>query len=254
MKPLIQSLILLCACCVLAVQGPRPAQAQQPAKKKLRIVFFGAHCDDNETGAGGLMATLAKAGHEVISAYGTTYRGNRKINDEPEDIVRRRESTAACKILGATPKFFDYAHENLWADPPTLKTVSAWFEQVEPDIVVAHWPLDSHPNHHVVSSLTWLCYKPKGGWNLYFYEVLTDEQSLGFRAELYLDIEPVRDIKKKAIECIKSQSDWNLWQSHEKMHCRRGAECGVEHAEAYFLVEAKPDCPLLPVQFLPKKN
>jgi hypothetical protein len=34
------------------------------------------------------------------------------------------------------------------------------------------------------------------------------------------------------------------------MQQNRGAECGVKDAEAYFLVEAKPGSPLLPVKFL----
>jgi hypothetical protein len=38
------------------------------------------------------------------------------------------------------------------------------------------------------------------------------------------------------------------------MHRDRGVQCGVPYAEAYTLVEAKPDCPLLPVQFLSKRH
>jgi LmbE family N-acetylglucosaminyl deacetylase len=40
--------------------GPRPAE-----KKKLRVVVFGAHPDDPESGYGGLIG-VTKAGHEVI--------------------------------------------------------------------------------------------------------------------------------------------------------------------------------------------
>jgi len=249
------------------------------ANRRLRVVIFGAHCDDPETGCGGLVTLLTQAGHEVLLAYATTFRGERKIGNEPEDIVRRRESTAACRILGATPKFFDWAHEDLFADPAAVRTVSKWLKQVAPDIVVVHWPLDTHPNHHVISSLVWQCYdhggqvwgqppasgpapteEPSGvGWNLYFYEVNTftehrDLETLGFQPTLYLDIGKVRDIKKKAVDCFKSQAQYNLWEVQDNMHRRRGAECGVAYAEAYFLVEAKKGCPLLPVKFLPAKR
>ena len=99
-----------------------PIQADTAvAKQKLRVVVFGGHPDDPESGAGGLVAMLTRAGHEVICAYGTSFRGDRKINGEPEGVVRRREATAACKLLNATPKFFDYAHEKLFADGPTLE-------------------------------------------------------------------------------------------------------------------------------------
>ena len=37
------------------------------------------------------------------------------------------------------------------------------------------------------------------------------------------------------------------------MQHNRGAECGVQDAEAYVLVEAKKGCPLLPVKVMPKR-
>jgi LmbE family N-acetylglucosaminyl deacetylase len=229
-----------------------PAQAGDEPARKLRVVVFGGHPDDPESGAGGLIATLAMQGHEVLCAYGTTFRDDRRFFDRPEAEVRREEAVAACKVLGATPKFFPYAHEKLVADENTLKAVSSWLDEVKPDIVVTHWPLDTHPNHHVVSSLVWQCYKRKGGWNLYFFEVMTGQRTIAFQPELYLDIGPVRDAKKQALDEHRSQGPGEIWEAHEKMHRRRGAECGVAFAEAYSLVEAKQGGSLLPVKFLRK--
>ncbi len=238
---------------VLSLVFSTPAPAHEIARQKLRVVVFGGHPDDPETGCGGLIAQLTEAGHDVRVAYGTCFRGDRKLGGEPEAIVRRREATAACKILGATPKFFDYAHEKIEASPATLAAVSAWLNEVHPDIVVTHWPLDIHENHHVVSSLVWQCYQRRGGWNLYFFEVMTDQQTLGFHPELYLDIGKVHSTKKTACYCHESQKPDEFWAVHEAMHRRRGLECGVETAEAYTLVEAKPGCALLPLAFLNKK-
>jgi LmbE family N-acetylglucosaminyl deacetylase/esterase/lipase len=239
---------------VLAILGmPLPASGgPDPPAKKLKVVVFGGHPDDPESGAGGLVALLTRQGHEVILAYGTAFRGDRKFFDRPEADVRREEATAACKVLSATPKFFPYAHEKLVADEPTLQAVASWLDEVKPDIVVTHWPLDTHPNHHVISSLVWQSYKRKGGWNLYFFEVMSDQQTIAFRPELYLDIGPVREAKKRALDEHKSQEPGSIWEVHQRMHRRRGAECGVGFAEAYSLVEAKDGCPLLPVTFLAK--
>jgi LmbE family N-acetylglucosaminyl deacetylase/dienelactone hydrolase len=234
----------------IALISTIPAQAGDGPAGRLRIVVFGGHPDDPESGAGGLIATLAGQGHEVLCAYGTAYRGDRRFFGRPEAEVRREEATAACKVLGATPKFFPYAHETLVADEATLEEVSAWLEAVKPDIVVTHWPLDTHPNHHVVSSLVWRCYRRQGGWNLYFFEVMTDQQTIAFEPGLYLDIGPVREIKKRALDEHRSQEPGAIWSAHERMHRRRGAECGVEFGEAYSLVEAKQGCTLLPVKFL----
>lgn len=231
-----------------------PAEAGEAPSKKLRVVVFGAHCDDPESGAGGLITLLTQAGHEVIVGYATCFRGERKFFDRPEAEVRREEAAAACKVMGATPKFFPYAHEKLVADPATVKVVSEWLAEVNPDIVVTHWPMDTHPNHHTTSSLVWQCYQRPGGWNLYYFEVMTNQQSLGFQPQLYLDIGSVRAIKKDACFCHKSQRPQGWWAVHERMHTNRGAECGVQYAEAYSLVEAKPGRPLLPVPFLPKRQ
>ena len=231
-----------------------PAEAGEAPSKKLRVVVFGGHPDDPESGAGGLIALLSQTGHEVICGYATCFRGERKFFDRPEAEVRREEATAACKVLGATAKFFPYAHEKLLADEATVKVVSEWLAEVQPDIVVTHWPLDTHPNHHVTSSLVWHCYRRADGWNLYFFEVMTDRQTLGFHPGLYLDVKRVRETKKQACFCHQSQHPEGWWAVHEQMHRRRGTECGVEHAEAYSLVEAKPGCTLLPVQFLPRRH
>lgn len=152
--------------------------------------------------------------------------------------------------MGARPRFFDYAHEKLVADAATRDEVAAWLKAVAPDVVVTHWPLDMHPNHHVASSLIWQCYERQGGWNLYFFEVMTGSQTLGFRPEFYLDLAPVLQKKKACLEAHASQNPSSIWAAHEKMHIARGAECGVERAEAYSLLEAKPGGKLLPVQWL----
>src|SRR4051794_27019101 len=85
-----------------------PVQAGDEPAQRLRVVVFGGHPDDPESGAGGLIATLARQGHEVICAYGTAFRGGRRFFDRPEAEVRRAEATAACNTLGAKPKFFPY--------------------------------------------------------------------------------------------------------------------------------------------------
>lgn len=257
-------------------QARQAASGPQKPTKKLRIVFLGAHCDDNEVCAGGLMRMLADQGHEVISAYGTTFRRGRMFDGKPEDEVRRAESIAACKLLGAKPHFFPFAHEDLenpLADAKTLAQMAAWLNEMKPDIVVTQWPIDTHPNHRSAAEAALAAYrhsthvwgkepavagKQEPSWNLYFYEVSPfmkwdDIETMNFRPDVYLDIGKVYDLKKQVVETFKSQASYNLWGEQEKLHRYRGKECGVEYAEAYFLVEPKPGCPLLPVPLLPAR-
>jgi LmbE family N-acetylglucosaminyl deacetylase len=254
MKKLLRRLLL--ACCFLAIALPGPANSGSDTKpaRKLRVVVLGAHPDDPESGCGGLIARLTKDGHEVTCGYMTCFRGDRKIGKEPEAKVRRREATTACEILGAKAHFFDYAHEKLVADAETLEAVAAWLKKVDPDVVVTHWPLDTHPNHHVTSSLVWQCYLRESRWGLCFFEVMTGQQSLNFRPDLYLDIDSVRELKQRALDCHRSQNPDAIWEAHEAMHRRRGAECNVERAEAYVCAESKKERPTLPLSFqTPKK-
>jgi LmbE family N-acetylglucosaminyl deacetylase len=219
------------------------------------VAVLSAHPDDPLWGAGGLMALLSRNGHEVLSVYGTSFRGDRKIGEEPEAVVRRREAVASCRAVGAVPTFFGFSHEDFRAGPETLKAVSSWLEQTKPDIVVTHWPLDSHENHHAMASLVWQCYKPQGGWNLYFYEV--GRQTEGFRPDLFLDVEDVLAAKLDGLDCheaslraISRPQPGENRRVVEDLLRRRGAECGVARAEAFTLVQAKEGCPLLPVPFL----
>jgi LmbE family N-acetylglucosaminyl deacetylase len=234
------------AFCLLAL-GAAPAQ---DAPKKLRVVVFGAHTMDPELACGGLIALLRRGGHEVILAYSATFRGDLKIGDEPQGVVHRREATDACKILDVTPKFFPYANEKLIADDATVKEVAAWLDEVKPDIVVTHWPLDSHPNHHVTNSLVWQNYKWQGGWNLYFFEIMGGQQTQIYAPDLYLDIGSVVAVKKDACFAYPTHPPERPWGVHDAMQKRRGAECGVTDAEAYVLLNPKKGSALLPVTFL----
>jgi len=259
---LILRFLAILAIVTIGLRYPQPtaltcladAAEGEAAAKRLLVVVFGSHPDDPESGCGGLIANLTKEGHEVFVGYATCFRGDRKLGGEPEAQVRRREATAACKVLGATPHFFDYAHEKLAADEATLAAVASWLKELHPDIVVTHWPLDTHENHHVTSSLVWQTYLREKSWTLYFLEVMTDRQTLHFRPDLYLDIADVREQKKDACLAHQSQKPEEFWAVHEDMHRRRGEECGVRFAEAYLLAEPLPGKPLLPVPFLKKKS
>jgi LmbE family N-acetylglucosaminyl deacetylase len=250
-------LVLLLGGCLLSGPVPHTGADQHPQTgkdKKLRVVVFGAHPDDPESGCGGLIALLTRGGHEVVVAYATCFRGQRKVGSQPEAVVRRREATEACRLLGARPHFFGYAHEKLTADAATLQAVSAWLKGVKPDVVVTHWPLDTHLNHHVTSSLVWQCYTQGAPWGLYFFEVMTDQQTLGFRPELYLDVEPVYALKKKALGRHQSQQPEGIWKAHDLMSRRRGAECGVTYAEGYVRAAPAQGRPALPLAFLGRKK
>ena len=83
--------------------------------------------------------------------------------------------------------------------------------------MITHWPIDTHENHAAVYGLVWRCYKQsKGGWNLYLYEIETGGESLAFQPQLYLDIAPVKDLKKQVIDIYKSQGPAKIWRYNKR--------------------------------------
>lgn len=247
-------LVFRCTGCLIAAAALAAfCDSARPDSMSLRVAVLGAHPDDPESGAGGLIAMLTNAGYHVDIGYMVCYRQGRTYFGRPEAEVRREEATAACAILGATPKFFDYSAENLPVNATTVAAVSTWLNAVDPDIVVAHWPQDTHPDHVAAGEIARQCYANQGtsgGWNLYQFEVNTGLQTLGFTPNLYLDIGDVRSTKQQAVYCHTSQDPALIWQQDVQMQRNRGAECGVQYAEAYSLLEARPGCALLPVQFI----
>ena len=81
-----------------------------------------------------------------------------------------------------------------------------WLEEVKPDIVLTHWPIDTHENHAAVYGLVWQMLQALArGWNLYLqWKIETGAESLAFQPQLYFDIGPVRDLKMKVIDIYKS--------------------------------------------------
>ena len=66
MRSPITSLLLIVSLSTTALERVAHAGGADEPDKKLKVVVFGGHPDDPESGAGGLIATLTRQGHEVI--------------------------------------------------------------------------------------------------------------------------------------------------------------------------------------------
>ena len=83
---------------------------------------------------------------------------------------------------------------------------------------------------------------------------MTDRQTQLFRPDLYFDIESVRDLKKKELDRHQSQRPDAIWEAHDAMHRRRGAECGVTYAEGYVQASQRQGRLAIPLSVLsPRK-
>ena len=117
---------------------------------KLDILAFGAHPDDVELGAGGILATHASAGKKVGIVDLT--RGEMGTRGTPE--LRDVEAAEAAKILGCVVR------ENLRMpdgqvgyDHESQLLVAKMVRKYQPDIVIMNAPTDRHPDHGRASRL-----------------------------------------------------------------------------------------------------
>jgi LmbE family N-acetylglucosaminyl deacetylase len=224
----------------LAVSSPMlaaEAVAQPPAAKRpLHIVCVGAHPDDPESGCGGTLARYAAAGHRVTVLYLT--RGEAGIPGKTHQeaaAIRTAEAEAACRILGAKPLFAGQIDGATEVTPQRTTGFTALLLADPPDVVLTHWPLDTHPDHQAAGLLALRASQTQGGrFPLYFFEVNYGYQTTGFQPTDYVDITSVREKKKVALFAHRSQDGEAIYREHhEIMESFRGREFGVAAAEAF---------------------
>jgi LmbE family N-acetylglucosaminyl deacetylase len=223
----------------LALAGhaePAAAQPLTPPASPLSVVCVGAHPDDPESGCGGTLARYSASGHRVTVLYLT--RGEAGIPGKSHAeaaVIRTAECEAACKLLGATPAFAGQVDGATEVNRERARQLAERLTDARPDLVFTQWPLDTHPDHQAASLLTLRAYlASRRRFPLYFYEVNSGSQTLGFTPNVYLDITPTRDRKQAALFAHKSQDGERIYRvHHEPMELFRGRELGVAAAEAF---------------------
>jgi len=203
------------------------------------VVCVGGHPDDPETGCGGTLAAYAELGHRATVLYLT--RGERGIAGRSLSeaaAIRTAEATEACRILGARPIFAGQIDGDTEVGSTRAAELARLLEAESPDVVFTHWPLDTHPDHQAASLLTfraWLSARRR--FALYFFEVNTGHQTMGFAPTDYVDVTARREKKKGALLAHRSQHGDAILRDHvEVMETFRGREVGVAAAEGFVRV------------------
>lgn len=206
------------------------------AGKKLRIVVVGGHPDDPESGCGGTIALHTSLGHEVTILYLT--RGEAGIEGKTHQqaaAIRTAESEKACTLLGARPLFAGQIDGDTELNRPRYSEFHRILESVNPDVVLTHWPVDSHRDHRAASLLTYDAWLEGGKkFALYYYEVDAGEQTQIFQPTHYVDITQTESRKRGACFAHASQQpETTFYVLHDMMNRFRGMECGVKYAEGF---------------------
>ncbi len=217
---------------VLSVATTFPIPDAVFVKKK--ILCVGGHPDDPESGCGGTLARLAGVGHTVKAVYLTTGEAGIPGKSHAEAaVIRRKEAEAACKILNVDPLFFGQVDGASVLDNVAVEKMRELFRTEKPDVVFAHWPLDTHKDHQIASLMTTQMLN-EHVFTLYFFEVCTGMQTMGFHPTDYVDITTTQEQKRKALYCHISQDPPGIYGcGHAAMEEFRGREMGAKAGEAF---------------------
>ncbi len=240
----------------------------------MNVLAFGAHPDDVDLYAGGLVAGLARRGARVTIVDLTA--GELGTRGTPE--IRATEAAAAARALGVTGRECLGLPDGglVGTDAAQTRAVVEAFRRVRPELVLAPWDEDLHPDHRETAILVrrarflarvsrW----PADGEPFRPGPVLFYEQKIAFEPDLVVDIGADLEAKRAAIRAFATQffrdpdegsgSD-NLAATeisdpafHETLEARarvHGARIGVTWGEGY--KRAEPQAVFDPSDLFPE--
>jgi LmbE family N-acetylglucosaminyl deacetylase len=219
-----------------------------PPPGKLNVVCVGAHPGDPEFGCGGTMARYSDAGHNVTFLYLTRGEaGDPTKTYEQSAALRTKEAEEACRALKVTPKFAGQIDGNTVVSNEKNEQMLKLLQELQPHIVFTHWPVDAHMDHQASGLLTltaWVRMKKK--FDLYFYEVNSGSETMGFSPTDYVDITSVQQKKHEAMFAHKTQDPQTTYDTFFKaMETFRGLEAGVKAAEAFIHFNGENRLPVI---------
>lgn len=199
----------------------------RPADAPLSVLVIGAHPDDIEIGAGGLLLALAenRARIRYVVLTGTAER-----HAEARDA-------AASFLPGAdiTVSLHDLPDTRLPAVWATVKDLLAEVARsFTPDLVIAPSPGDAHQDHRTVAEIVPTIFRDQPYLG---YELPKWDGDLG-RPSVYHPMEDhIARLKVELLhKCYPSQRGKDWWDDEVFLGLARlrGMECRARYAEAFF--------------------
>lgn len=226
-----------------------------------RILALHAHPDDIEFQCAGTLALLAEAGCPLTLATMTPGDcGSADRDAATIAAVRRAESEAAARLLGAEYVCLEFRDMAVFNDDESRRRVVEAIRRARPDLILTAPPVDYHPDHEATSLLvrdacfatTLPNYKTRQ-WepasplakipHLYHVDPLggvdrADQPVVpGFRVDIAAGV----DLKRRMLACHASQRDW-LQRQHgideyldaqARWDAARGQPLGLAAAEGF---------------------
>ena len=196
-----------------------------------RLLVLGAHPDDCELMAGGLLARWRGARKAVIV---TTMRESTPA----KQTIRDGEIRKAMETLGITDwEIGPHPDAELRHDATLTRYFEDVFREFRPTLVVTHKPDDFHQDHRAISLAVDACLRRANATLLhgesYLWPLATPN--------LFVDISKVVDEKLDALRCYKSIISNETFdpEAVKTFHRMRGTQTfAFAYAEAYRLVRS----------------
>lgn len=198
-----------------------------------RVLAFGAHPDDLEVGAGGLLARLSDEGADVTLAI---------VSIPNHTDQRKEEAQAAAEVIDAN-LFVIYEDKPCRVEDIAMHELVRRFDQiigdVRPDLVITHSANDLHWDHGLVNRATVSALR-RTPCDLLAYlsspEMNAQSRSLG---NCFADISHYVEAKLAAIACHKSQMPKLDLESSRDLARAMGRISGYEYAECYEVLRVR---------------
>ena len=192
-----------------------------------RVLALGAHPDDLEVGAGGLLARLSAMGADVTMAI---------VAIPSRADERRAEARAAAELIDAE-LFVLYDERPCRVEDIPMHELVRRFDQlvgdVRPDLVITHSANDLHWDHGLVNRATVSALRRTPCDLLAFLsspEMNAQSRTFG---NCFADISGYVDTKLAAIGCHQSQRSKLDLESSRDLARAMGRISGFEYAEVY---------------------
>jgi bacillithiol biosynthesis deacetylase BshB1 len=216
-------------------------------------LFFGAHPDDVEMLAGGLIARLTSTGRRVVIADAT--RGEMGTRGTPE--IRAAEAAEGARLLGAERVNMALPDGGIGHDPAaSARAVVEAIRTHRPRLVFTHSGTDHHPDHNALHVAVrqafflanvggYITPQPRHRPNRLFY-FWSHRQELPPNLAFVADISPFWEQKIAAVRAYGSQFDPNtpagpatyltsdlFWHRFEARFAYFGSLVNVRYGEPY---------------------
>jgi LmbE family N-acetylglucosaminyl deacetylase len=131
---------------IAAAGAPEVSASKPAAPARLTILAVGAHMDDAEIGAGGLLLRAVQAGHRVVVVVTVSdYRTWAATIGREEQC--KKDQLAVARRFGYEKRFLDYPYHQFPADNEAKKKLANIYVELQPDLTLVHNTEDHWPDH-----------------------------------------------------------------------------------------------------------